>query len=149
MLEQTAPSAGRKQGGSQESEGRHRVQLRSLSGDSGEISAIPRPVHRFQRGNKFGGRRRPADPVEEMDRIAKETISRLRRRQYEYEVDGDGKRIRVERPLDAARANALANLLRLRLDIIAQHGAGQAVRELLGELEQLRPIVAGLQAPMR
>jgi hypothetical protein len=115
-----------------------------LPDKSTDGARTPRPRHRFEPGNHFGGRRRPVDAVEEVNRICKETVNRLRRPQYDYEEDEHGKRIRIERAMDASKANPLANLLRLRLEVHAQFAVGELVRRQQDELEQLRAVVAQL-----
>jgi hypothetical protein len=65
----------------------------------------------------------PTNPVDEIDRLAKGTLNCLKRREYVIELVGDedaeGRRQsrRVEKVLDAARGNAIASLLHLRLEV--------------------------------
>jgi hypothetical protein len=123
--------------------------LRAVKGEAG---STPRghPKNPFARGNKLASKaarrkwhRAPANPVDEIDRIAKETLTRLRRREYVTELVGDedakGRRTtrRVEKPLEAPKANAIVMCLRLRLDVFAQYGAGEEIRRLQEEVGRL------------
>jgi hypothetical protein len=120
------------------------------------IGGAPRhPANAFPRGNRLSTRearqkwqRPPTNPVDEIDKLAKETLTRLKRREYVTELvgvpDNDGRRQsrRVEKVLDAARGNAIANLLRLRLECFGQFQAGEEMRRLQEEVEHMHKLLA-------
>lgn len=102
---------------------------------------------RFQKGHRAHPSRVAINPVEEMDRIAKETLSRLKRRRYEMVEDEEAApdpetglrpKKKIEVYLDASRGNAIANVLRVRLDIFAQYKAGEELQRQQREIEELR-----------
>jgi hypothetical protein len=51
---------------------------------------------------------------------------------------------RRRKPLAPNAANAVANLARVRLELIAQREAAEEIRRLKQELEEMRPVVAEL-----
>lgn len=110
----------------------------------GSVRRPGTPRYRFPVGNKLGGKRKPVDPIEQVDRACRDAITRVTRRQYDLIVDDAGQQVRVERALDAARGNCIANLLRLRLDIISQRAAVEELRRVEDEVEHLKGIVASL-----
>jgi hypothetical protein len=115
-----------------------------LPGKSTDGVRAPRPRHKFAPGNKFGGRRRPVDTLAELDRVLRDTVARLARRSYEFETDATGQRVRVERPLDAARGNALANIVRARIELFEMREAVSEVRRLQAELEKLKAVTVSI-----
>ena len=91
--------------------------------------------------------RAPTNPVDEIDKVVKETLMRLRRREYITELVGEEdtedrrKSRRVEKPLDAPRANAIVMACRLRLDIFQQYAAVEEVRRLQEEVAHLAALL--------
>lgn len=141
MADETEPPTG----GKQDEKKRRRRKLHAVPSKP-RNQTTPPGVHRFGPGNKFGTpqhrkRRTPANPVEQMDRLVKRTLDRIGRKTYSYELAEGGKRRKVEQPLDAPRANAIASLVRLRLDIFSQYSAGEELRRLQGEVERLTTMV--------
>lgn len=76
-----------------------------------------------------------------MDQIARETITRLRRREFFEVSDGAGGTKRVEKKLDASTANAIMMCLRLRLDLFSQFEAKAELARLQQELQAMRDVV--------
>jgi len=110
---------------------------------------VKKPIHRFALGNNYYKRRMvraaaPTNPVDMLDRIVTDALNRVARREYEEVERPDGKVRRKLRPLDASRANAVGNLARVKLEIYSMYGAGEALRQLQGELEQMKEVVARL-----
>ena len=112
------------------------------------------PRNPFPCGNKLASKearrkwhRVPANPVDEIDKVVKETLTRLRRREYvteligEEDTEGRRKSRRVEKPLDAPRANAIVMACRLRLDVFQQYAAGEEVRRLQEEVARLAALL--------
>jgi len=122
---------------------RRQRQLRSVAEET-DGSPAGGGKRLFQVGNSFGvlkGTRR-LNPIEEMDQIARETITRLRRREFFEVSDGAGGMKRVEKKLDAPTANAITMCLRLRLDLFSQFEAKAELARLQHELQAMREVVA-------
>ncbi len=98
-------------------------------------------------------RGRQPDTVGELDRLVRQVLRRLRAltpeeaaaQQNGPTVGSGGRRRKVLPPFNPARANAIAALARLRLDLYSQYLAGEELRRLRGQLDEVLPIVRAIR----
>jgi hypothetical protein len=89
---------------------------------------------------KKGG---PLGRLELLDSIVRDTLQRIAIREYTTELSAEGNLKRRLIRIDSQSANAVANLVRVAMDLEGQR-AGEEMEKVMGELEQLRTIVGGM-----
>jgi hypothetical protein len=131
----------------QEQIGRKRRQLRAIASKSSDTAGGSSGKRLFRRGNRFGALKgkKARSPIGEIDEIARETVRRLRRREFTEVVDAEGVRKRVEKPLEPAKATAITNALRLRLDIFREFEAAEELARLREESERQLAMIQTLK----
>jgi hypothetical protein len=118
---------------------RRRRQVRSVMNEMADLPPS-KGKRLFEAGNRYGslkGKKR-LNSVEEMDAVARETITRLRRREFIEVPDGAGGTKRAEKKLEASTANAITLALRLRLELYGQFEVAAEVARLQGDLRLLQ-----------
>ena len=120
---------------------RRRRQLRNVTKETTDVPP-GKGKRLFQVGNRYGSLKgkKHLNPVEEMDAVARETITRLRRREFIEVSDGAGGTKRVEKKLDASTANVITLALRLRLELYGQFEVAAEVARLESDLRSCRRV---------
>lgn len=92
---------------------------------------------------------RARDTVSELDKVAQRVIKRLlapTAEEMNAPTVGEGRRKRTIYPAFLpARANAIAIMGRLRLDLHSQFLAGEELRRLRSQLEELMPVIRAVR----
>jgi hypothetical protein len=101
-------------------------QLRAVSRESHALQVQTRGKP-FAAGNRLNAlrKRKPRTLPEELDAVAKEMIRRLRSRNPRHQIN-------------PAAANAVSNLLRLRLELFQQFEVAEEAQRLRTKLEELQ-----------